>query len=166
MSRQLIRHYFPDDEDMVLGLCEALQNAYRDCLVQTAIAAVDGRRLQVFIDFLFDLMRERGLPKPADDNIFDAIFSYANTHEKVRDKLHAGYEIVQMTMAHEIQVTHPNLPQSGCNELGYLIVATMYGHWKMVKTVGFPEGHSRIARDAVNRLIDSYVANYIEPEEE
>lgn len=166
MSRQLIRHYFPNEEEMVLGLVEALQNVYRDCLVQTAIAAVDGRRLQVFIDFLFDFMRDLGLPKPADDNLFDAIFAYANTHKPVQEKLRAGYELVQMTMAHEIQVSHPELPQSGCRELGYLIVANMYGHWKMVRTVGFSEDYSRVARDAVNRLIESYVANYEEPEEE
>lgn len=149
----------------MLGLVEALQNVYRDCLVQAAIAAVDSRRLQVFIDFLFDFMRDRGLPKPEDDNVFDAIFSYANTHKPVQEKLRAGYELVQMTMAHEVQVSHPELPQSGCRELGYLIVSNMYGHWKMVATVGFSEDYSRVARDAVNRLIDSYVANYEEPEE-
>ena len=166
MSRQLIRHYFPNEEEMVLGLVEALQNVYRDCLVQTAIAAVDSRRLQLFIDFLFDFMRDLGLPKPEDDNVFDAIFSYANTHKPVQKKLRAGYELVQMTMAHEIQVSHPELPQSGCRDLGYLIVSHMYGHWKMVRTVGFSEDYSRVARDAVNRLIDSYLANYEEPEEE
>ena len=166
MSRQLIRHYFPSEEEMVLGLIEALQNAYRDCLVQTAIAAIDGRRLQVFLDFLFDFMRDRGLPKPADDNIFDAILSYANTHKPVQEKLLAGYELVQMTIAHEIQVSHPELPQSGCKELGYLVVATMYGHWKMVRTVGFSDEYSRVARASMDRLIEYYVTNYEEPEDE
>lgn len=165
MSRQLIRHYFSNEEDMVLALLEALQNAYRDCLVQTAIAAVDGRRLQVFIDFLFDLMRDRGLPKPADDQMFDVILSYANTHPKVKERLHSGYELVQMTLAHEIQVSFPDLPQSACKELGYLIVVAMYGHWKMVIAAGFSEDYSLVARDAVNRLIESYAANYVAPEE-
>lgn len=150
---------------MVIALLEALQNAYRDCLVQTAIAAVDGRRLEVFIDFLFDLMRDRGLPKPADDQLFDAIFSFANTHPAVKTKLHSGYELVQMTLAHEIQVSFPDLPQTACRELGYLIVATMYGHWKMVTTVGFSSDYSVTARDSVNRLIESYVNNYVEPQE-
>lgn len=165
MSRQLIRHYFPNEEEMMLALCEALEHVYRDCLVKTAIAVGDGNRLPVFIDFLFDILRSRGLPKPADDKIYDAIFSYANTHKLVKDKLHAGYELVQMTLAHEIQVTHPTLPQRGCNELGYLIIATMYGHWKMVTTVGFSENYSNIARDAMDRLIASYAENYVEPEE-
>lgn len=166
MSRQLIRHYFPDSEEMMLALCETLEHAYRDSLVKSAIAAIDGKRLEVFLDFLFNFMSDRGLPKPADDRIYDAILSYANTHEKVRKKLYDGYQLVQMTLAHEIQVSFPSLPQSGCKELGYLILATFYGHWKMVVTVGYSDSYSRIARDAMDRLIESYLANYVEPEEE
>ncbi len=165
MSRQLIRHYFSDEEEMVLKLCEILEHEYRDSLVKSAIAATDGNRLQIFVDFLFDLLRDRGLPKPDDNRIYDAVLSYANTHENVRQRLKTGYELVQMTLAHEIQVSFPHIPQEGCKELGYLIVATMYGHWKMVATVGFSESYSVVARDAMNRLIASYAENYVEPED-
>jgi len=163
MSRQLIRHYFPDEEEMMLALCETLEQVYRDCLVKSAIAATGGSRLQLFIDFYFNLLSDRGLPKPPDDKIYDALLSYANTHEPLREKLHNGYQLVQMTFAHEIQVSYPELPQSGCKELGYIITATMYGHWKMVKTIGFSESYSIVARDSVMRVIESYVDNYIEP---
>ena len=127
MSRQLIRHYFPDEEEMMLALCETLEQAYRDSLVKSAIAATGGSRLQLFIDFYFNFLSNRGLPKPPDDQIYDALLSYANTYEPLRAKLHIGYQLVQMTFAHEIQITYPDLPQSACKELGYIIIATMYG---------------------------------------
>lgn len=166
MSRQLIRHYFSGEEEMILALCDALEHEYRECLVKTAIASPDGKRLGVFIDFFFNMLKDRGLPKPADDQIYDAIFSFANTNQAVRDKLLMGYSLVQMTLAHEIQVSYPDLPQSGCKELAYLIIAMMYGHWKMVRTVGFSDSYSRVARDAILRLVESYSDNYIEPEED
>ena len=166
MSRQLIRHYFPDEEEMMLALCETLEQAYRDSLVKSAIASTGGSRLQLFIDFYFNFLSDRGLPKPLDDQIYDALLSYANTYEPLRAKLHIGYNLVQMTFAHEIQITYPDLPQSACKELGYIIIATMYGHWKMVKTVGFSDSYCRVARDSIMRVIESYVQNYEEPLDE
>lgn len=166
MSRQLVRHYFPNPDDLMMALCEAMEQVYRDCLVKAAIASADGRRLQIFLDFLFDQMRTRGLPKPKDDAIYDALLCYAAQHEPLRQKLHDGYELVLTTFAHEIQVSYPELPQRACRELGYMIVATMYGHWKMVATVGFSDEFTLVARQSMDRLIESYVVNYVEPEED
>ncbi|MEO9468671.1 hypothetical protein [Parasphingorhabdus sp.] len=165
MSRQLIRHYFKDGEDMMLALCEAMEEVYRDCLVKTAIAARGGSRLTIFLDFYFNYLADTGLPKPADDAVYDALLAYSNTHESVRKRLYDGYSLVQMTFAHEFQVTYPDLPQAACKELAYLVIVTMYGHWKMVANIGFSESHHRVSREALDRLIESYVANYEEPEE-
>jgi len=166
MSRQLIRHYFEDGEEMMLALCEAMDQVYRDCLVKTAIAAHSGSRLKVFLDFFFNYLSDMGLPKPPDDAIYDALFAYANTHERVRKKLNEGYTLVQMTFAHEFQVTYPDLPQSACKELAYLVITNMYGHWKMVANIGFSERYHRVAREALDRLIESYVANYENPDDD
>jgi hypothetical protein len=40
----------------------------------------------------------------------------------------------------------------------------MYGHWKMVATLGFSEDYNRVTREAVDRLIASYVQNYHDPD--
>ena len=163
MSRQLIRHYFPNEEEMMLALCESLEEVYRDCFVKSAIMSDEVSRLKIFIDFFFNFLSHRGLGKPEDDKIYDALLVYANGSEPLRKKLQAGYELVQMTIAHEIQVTYPELPQSACKELGYLTVTTMYGHWKMVRTIGFPNDYTSIARDSLLRLIESYVNHYEPP---
>ncbi|MGE0667840.1 MAG: TetR/AcrR family transcriptional regulator [Sphingomonadales bacterium] len=164
MSRQLIRHYFPSSEDAAVALCDALAATYRDCLMKGIIAADSSRRLGVFLDFYFDFLADKGLPKPADDSVYDALFALAGTSRRVRQNLHEQYSLLQQTLAHEIQISHPTLPQSGCRELGYLIVITMYGHWKMVATLGFSTDYNRVSRQAIDRLIESYLANYVDPE--
>ena len=164
MSRQLIRHYFANARDMALALCDTLAATYKDCLMRGIIAADDSRRLGVFLDFYFDLLSEKGLPKPADDVVYDALFALAATDLKVRTNLKAQYELLQMTLAHEIQISYPQLHQSGCRELGYLIVVTMYGHWKMVASLGFSDEYNLISRRALDRLIESYVASYAPPD--
>lgn len=164
MSRQLIRHYFKSGDEMALALCNALADAYRDCLMRGIIAADDSRRLGVFLDFYFDMLAEKGLPKPADDTVYDAMFALAGTNNEVRENLRGQYELLQMTLAHEIQISYPQLHQAACRELGYLVVITMYGHWKMVATLGFSRDYNRVARRSLDRLIESYVANYTPPE--
>jgi len=165
MSRQLIRHYFSNSDDMAVALCEMLEQTYRDLFVKSAILPGDRTRLALFIDFYFNFLSDKGISKPDDDKIYDALLVYAGRHEPLREKLHMGYQLAQMTFAHEIQITYPDLPQRACKELGYLVIATMYGHWKMVRTIGFSDDYTRIARDAVLRLIDSYIENYEEPED-
>lgn len=164
MSRQLIRHYFDNPEDAAVALCDALAATYRDCLMKGIIAADSSRRLGVFLDFYFNFLADKGLPKPADDSVYDALFALAGTSERVRQNLRDQYTLLQQTLAHEIQISYPDLPQSGCRELGYLIVITMYGHWKMVATLGFSDRYNRVAREALDRLIESYVAHYVDPD--
>ena len=164
MSRQLVRHYFSTSEDVALLLCDMLAAAYKDCLMRGIIVADESRRLAVFLDFYFNFLADSGLPKPADDEVYDAMFALASSNEAVRTNLHDQYSLLQMTLAHEIQISYPDLPQAGCKELGYLIVIVMYGHWKMVATLGFSTEYNRVSRQALDRLIESYVARYEEPE--
>ncbi|MCY6379943.1 TetR/AcrR family transcriptional regulator [Hoeflea prorocentri] len=158
MSRQLVRHYFENADDMVIALCDMLADTYRDCLMRGIVSADDSKRLSVFLDFYFDLLSEKGLPKPADDTVYDALFALAGTNAAVRENLKNQYTLLQMTLAHEIQISYPDLSPNECRELGYLIVITMYGHWKMVATLGFSRDNNTVARQALDRLIESYVA--------
>ena len=159
MTRQLIRHYFSSSDDMAVALCDALAATYKDCLMRGIIAADESRRLSVFLDFYFGFLSDKGLPKPADDTVYDALFALASTNSDVKRNLHDQYTLLQMTLAHEIQISYPQLDQSDCRELGYLIVIVMYGHWKMVASLGFSDEYNRVSRQSLDRLISSYVAD-------
>ena len=157
MSRQLVRHYYKDAEQMAVDLCDQLAASYRDCLMRGIIQADDSRRLGVFLDFYFDVLSEKGLPKPKDDQVYDGLMAYAARSERVRDNLRDQYSLLQATLAHEVQISHPQLTQEACRELGYLVVAIMYGHWKMVATLGMSDDYNAVSRAAIDRLIESYV---------
>ena len=164
MTRQLIRHYYPDSEDLAVALCNRLADSYRDHLMRGILAADQSLRLQTFLDFYFDFLADQGLAKPRDDAVYDALFALANTNKRVKKNLQDQYALLQMTIAHEIQISYPNLPPKACRELGYLLVALMYGHWKMVASLGFSEDHNRVSREAMDRLIESYVNRYQDPD--
>ena len=163
MTRQLVRHYFPDPEDLAVALCNYLADSYRDCLMRGILAADSHQRLGVFLDFYFDFLRDKDLEKPKDDEVYDALVALAGTSQKVRSNLHNQYMLLQMTIAHEIKISHPQLPQEGCRELGFLLVSLMYGHWKMVASLGFSRENNRVSREAMDRLIESYCQRYEDP---
>lgn len=165
MSRQLIRHYFPDPEALMVSVCDGLAAAYKEALMKGILAADKTERLPMFLDFYFDFLAGAGLAKPADDATYDAMMSLAAGSAKVRKKLHDQYDLLHYTIAHEVQISNPTLSQSACREIGYLFVAIMYGHWKMVATLGFSTDHNHIARAAIDRLIASYRDHYIDPDD-
>ncbi len=172
MSRQLIRHYFPDTEALMVAVCDGLAAVYKDALMRGILATKATERLPMFLDFYFDLLGDkdpakdpaREFAKPRDDAAYDAMLSVATGCAAVRRNLHDQYQLLQMTIAHEVQISNPTLPQSACREIGFLFVSLMYGHWKMVATLGFSEDHNRVTRAAVDRLIASYVAHYDDPD--
>lgn len=164
MSRQLIRHYFPDPVELLAAVCDRLAAAYRDCLMKGILNAQSPTRLKTFLDFYFDFLSDRDLEKPRDDAAYDAMMALASTHPSIRKNLHDQYNLLQYTIAHEVQVSHPQLNQKACLEIGYLFVSLMYGHWKMVATLGFSPSHNAVTRAAVDRLIESYVERWDDPD--
>ena len=85
--------------------------------------------------------------------------------DRVRRNLYEQYSLLRHTIAHEVQISHPTMPQSACREIAYLFVSLMYGHWKMVASLGFCRDHSRVARSAMDRIIASYLERYDDPDE-
>lgn len=165
MSRQLVRHYYRDAEQMAVDLCDHLASTYRDLLVRGILHAEPADRLRVFLDFYFDFLAGKGLAKPTDDAVYDALFAYAAVSKRVRTKLREQYVGLLDTLAQEVRTAHPKLPQAGCRELAYLVVTQMYGHWKMRATLGL-EADNAVPREAIDRLIASYAERYEEREEE
>jgi AcrR family transcriptional regulator len=166
MSRQLIRHYFPEPEQLMVAVCDALAAAYRDCLMKGILEADSTERLPMFLDFYFNFLAGKGLSKPEDDQIYDAMFALAARSEEIRGTLHEQYHLLQHTIAHEVQISNPGLQQKACREVGFLFVSLMYGHWKMVATLGFSESLNRVTREAMDRIIRSYNERYEDPDEQ
>ena len=166
ISRQLVLHYFPEPQEMMLMLCDALAASYRELLAKGILEAQSHERLALFLDFYFGFLEGRGLAKPADDAVYDAMVALAAGSEEVRTNLREQYSLLRHVMAHEVQISNPTIPQKACREIGYLFVSLMYGHWKMVASLGFPVEHNRVAREAMDRIIESYGARYVDPDEQ
>lgn len=159
VTRQLVRYHFPDPETLMLDVCEHLAALYRDILINSMSQKSGADRLTVFFDFYFDLLE--GTAKPRDDQVYDALFSLAAKSEPIRTHLREQYQLLGTVLSHELRQVHLSLSIESCEEIAYLLITIMYGHWKMVATLGMPETNNKVARRAIDRLLASYL---IEPQ--
>jgi len=154
ISRQLIRYYFEEPDDLMCETCDLLADAYRMALVNGVDTLEGPKRLQFIFDFYFDLVDE--FPKPRDDQSYDAIMAYAAGSARIRNNLRGQYALVGQVLQLELKMVYPDLDLEDCAEIGYLFVCIMYGHWKMVRSLGVSEDHKLIARRSIDRIIKSY----------
>ena len=154
ISRQLVRYYFKDPDDLMVALCDQLADAYRDGLLRMVAEREDSRRLDGLLDYMFGMLDDHR--KPEDDQVYDAMFAMAARSGAIRNNLRGQYTLLGQVVSHEINQQYPELSQQDCDELSFLFVNIMYGHWKMVSTLGFSREHSDISRLAIDRIIASY----------
>lgn len=157
VSRQLVRYHFRESDDLMIALCDYLAGTYRDTLIAGVMKVEGSARVKLFLDFYFDLLSD--MPKPRDDQVYDAVLSLAAGSEKVKTNLRAQYSLLGQVLSHEFALEYPNLGRQAAEELSYLFVCLMYGHWKMVASLGLAEYHKHITRAAMDRLLQSYTGN-------
>ncbi|MEM9248558.1 MAG: TetR/AcrR family transcriptional regulator [Pseudomonadota bacterium] len=155
VTRQLVRYHYPSHEALMLAVCEHLAATYREVLIASVSGKSGTERLGIFFDFYFDLLE--GAAKPRDDQIYDALLSLSARSDQIRTALRDQYQLLGTVLSHEIRQVHLSLPMEACEELAYLLITIMYGHWKMVATLGMGESHKHIARRAMDRLLQSYL---------
>ncbi|MEO9682263.1 MAG: TetR/AcrR family transcriptional regulator [Tateyamaria sp.] len=154
VTRQLVRYYFPTPEDLMMTLCEQMADTYREAMINGITHHEGQDRLDVFFDFYFDVLD--GTPKPRDDQAYDALLSLSAGSDRLRNTLRDQYTLLGQVVSHELRLQYPDLPLPACTEISYLFVVIMYGHWKMVASLGLSESHRLVSRRAIDRLIASY----------
>lgn len=156
VSRQVVRYHFQEADDLMVALCDHLAGVYRDTLIENARELTGPLRIEMFLDFYFGTLD--GHAKPEDDQIYDALMSRAAASADVRKALRDQYSLLGHVLGHEFQLAFPDMSQKSANELSFVFVSLMYGHWKMVASLGFHEHHNQISREAMSRLIRVFVA--------
>ncbi len=157
VKRQLVRYYFPNPDDLMLALCDKVATVYREALIQGMASRENEDRIGLFLDFYFDLLDAPR--KPRDDQVYDALMSLAARSDRIKVNLRQQYTLLGHVVSHELRQQYQNIPLPVCEQISFVFVSLMYGHWKMVASLGLSEDHKHITRNAIDRLIESYKRN-------
>ncbi|WP_299957673.1 TetR/AcrR family transcriptional regulator [uncultured Roseobacter sp.] len=157
LSRQLVRYYYSDLDMLIVALCDHLGNGYREILVAGIVEVSQVQRLGFFLDFFFDLADDH--PMPDNLEVYDSLLAYAVGSDTLKNRLCDQYKTLGQVIVHELAIAHPELDGHACEELSYLFVSMMHAHWSYVASLGYSRAHSRLTRNAIDRLIASYVSD-------
>lgn len=155
LSRQLVRYYYPHLDALMVDLCDHLMLVYQDSLIAGIVEVRQVERLKFFLDFFFGLSEDH--PMPDNLQAYDALFSYAVGSAPLRERLCEKYKVLGQVIVHELAIAHPELDDAACKELSFIFVSMMHAHWSYVATLGFSPDHNKLARDAIERVIASYI---------
>ena len=155
LSRQLVRYYYSNLDDLIVDLCDYLALAYQEALAAGIVKFGQVKRLEFFLDYFFGVSDD--YPMPDNLEVYDAFFAYAVGSKTLREHLCATYKTLGQVIVHELAIAHPQLDARACEELSFLFVSMMHAHWSFVASLGYSKKHNRITRTAFDRLIASYV---------
>ena len=155
LSRQLVRYYYADLDSMVCDLCDHLGGSYRDTLVDGIVKVGKVERLKFFLDFFFDLAETH--PMPVNLETYDAMIACSVGCPQLKERMCDQYKILGQVIVHELKIAYPDLGSAACEELSFMFVSMMHAHWSFVASLSHTRDHSRLARRAFDRLIQSYV---------
>lgn len=155
LTRQLVRYHFPDPDDLMVALCDHIATVYREDLIAAMSARDPGNRIELFLDYYFDLLETP--KKPRDDQVYDAMMALSAGSERIKSNLRSQYTLLGQVVSHELRQQYPEIPLPACEQLSFAFVSLMYGHWKMVASLGLHEDHKHVSRAVFQRLIESYV---------
>lgn len=155
LSRQLVRYYFSDLDEVFVELCDYFGGIYQEALIKGIVQVGHVERLGFFLDYFFGVSEVHELPPNLQ--AYDAMFAYSVGCKPLKQGLRKNYQTLGLVMAHELAIAHPELDSGACDELSFLFVSAMHAHWSFVATLGYRREHCRLARQAFERLIASYV---------
>lgn len=155
-SRQLLRHYFPDADNLMVGIVENIFEQFYGLVMGNISEQQITHRLPAYMDFFLEFASdEDGPPSTA----FDSLFALTAGSSAVREAMRNAHQILVDIFATELLMDHPELDMKKRAELGYLFVCLSTGYWRMISSLNFPTEHADAARMAMQTIIEGYVSD-------
>lgn len=156
MSRQLVRHYFSDPEDLMTGVGEALAAAYRECTARHLKGIEPGDRLSMLLDICLRLTSDEPPALAGHAAAYDAMCTLATASPAINAVLARQNEFLLRVIARQLRTADARLGHDAARQIAFLLVSLIHGHWKMVAMLGFSGDYTRATRQAMDHVITSY----------
>ncbi|KFI30669.1 TetR family transcriptional regulator [Haematobacter massiliensis] len=156
MSRQLVRHYFPDAESLIGAVSHAISDVQRD-KVAAGFARGDESRLGVLFDYHLGLLDEGDQPRGELQQVEDALVVLAARVPDLRETLVERQHELRQAIVSATAESYPSLTPAACEEIAFVFVSLVHGHWRMVRSFGFDRVGSLHARAAMDRLLRAHL---------
>ncbi|MFT5573398.1 MAG: AcrR family transcriptional regulator [Cryomorphaceae bacterium] len=152
-TRQKIRKFYPDPDDLLSDLCTEISRWYEEILDRELATISKTKHLEFLLNFYFSVPSAQVAQKRQDDIVIDALLALSAKYEGVKEEMFAHYQNTQQRIAQAIKAAHPEIKPKRCDEIGFQIVCLFLGHCKMVASLNFSPDYCIVSRAAADRLV-------------
>jgi AcrR family transcriptional regulator len=153
IPRQLVRHYYPDSEALMVDVVASFTEQYQSLVMHNVVSENATQRLSTLMDFFLGSATEQNSPTASSS---DCLFALAVSSQRVRDAMHTTHQVLADTFATELLFSYPLLDLKTRTDIGFLFVALQTGHWRLLSSLGFSQHYASTARLAMEEIIASY----------
>jgi AcrR family transcriptional regulator len=152
-TRQQIRKFYPDPDDLLSDLCNTVSRWYDEILDRELASISKTKHLEFLLNFYFSVPSGQVAQRRQDDMVIDALLALSAKFEGVKEELIAHYQNTQQRIAKAIKAAHRDIKPKKCDEIGFQIVCLFFGHFKMVASLNFSPDYCSVSRAAADRLV-------------
>lgn len=155
-SKEAIRSFYPDPEDLAMDLCGRISAWFDEGLEKEFKKLPKAEQFTSLMNFYLGLPSKLSKSKRDDDQVINALMALASKSEDIQTELRDYYTTMQNRIAYSIKRSFSDLKPKQRDELAFQIVCLIYGHWRMVASLNFSEQYNQVARACVDRLISTH----------
>ncbi len=150
-SRNIIRHYIGNREDLIAAFVERILLRIKQVAADILENTPKQKLIPKVLDFLFE---ERSADSPPDlgERMLGGMWHIREQSPKVQQALFNFYQEFEKILTDGLKQLYPDVPAKKCQEVAYSLICLAETNW-VLGTVGVDVSHTRMARHSAEYLL-------------
>jgi AcrR family transcriptional regulator len=156
-SRNIIRHYIGNREDLIAAFVERILSRIKQVSEEILANTPRQKLIPKVLDFLFE---ERSADSPPDlgERMLGGMWHIREQSPKVQQALLNFYKEFEKILTDGLTQLYPDVPTKKCQEVAYSIICLAETNW-VLGSVGVDVSHTRMVRRSAQYLLQALESN-------
>lgn len=150
-SRNIIRHYIGNREDLIAAFVERVLSRIKQISEEILVNTPKQKLIPNVLDFLFE-ERKADAPPDLGERMLGGMWHIREQSPKVQQALLNFYQEFEKILTDGLTRLYPNVSTNKCREAAYSIICLAETNW-VLGSVGVDVSHTRMARKSAEYLL-------------
>ena len=150
-SRNIIRHYIGNREDLIAAFVERILLRIKQVSEEILANTPKQKLIPNVLDFLFE-ERKADAPPDLGERMLGGMWHIREQSPKVQQALLNFYQEFEKILTDGLKQLYPDIPLKKCQEVAYSIICLAETNW-VLGSVGVDVSHTRMARRSAEYLL-------------
>ena len=150
-SRNIIRHYIGNREDLIAAFVERVLSRIKQISEEILVNTPKQKLIPNVLDFLFE-ERKADAPPDLGERMLGGMWHIREQSPKVQQALLNFYQEFEKILTDGLKQLYPEVPLKKCQEVAYSIICLAETNW-VLGSVGVDVSHTRMARRSAEYLL-------------